>query len=103
MYMIDLKTLLAERGVSAAALAQKIGITPVALSNIATGKSIPNLDTAVKIANGLGISIAHLVGEEEPPKRETAVGTLVCPHCGSVIEMFTHLPEKEQTPKSQKL
>ncbi|WP_455095863.1 helix-turn-helix transcriptional regulator [Prevotella koreensis] len=44
-----IKELMAIHGLSAAALAEKIGISAVAMSNILTGKNNPSLDKAIKL------------------------------------------------------
>jgi Predicted transcriptional regulators len=55
---------MSERGINSAKLAEKVGMSKVAVSNIVTGKSSPSIDNLKKIAQVLGVSIAKLVGEE---------------------------------------
>ena len=64
---------------SAAALAEKVGISAVAMSNILTGKNNPSLDKAIKIAGVLGVTVSYLIGE-------TSSNELTCPHCGKTIK-----------------
>lgn len=79
MFMIKrIKELMAIHGLSAAALAEKIGISAVAMSNILTGKNNPSLDKAIKIAEVLGVTVSYLIGE-------TSANEIVCPHCGKKI------------------
>lgn len=74
-----IKEIMSERGVTSAWLAEKVGISKVAVSNIITGKSSPSLDNILKIADALNVSIIELIGEK---KEENAI---ICPHCGGKI------------------
>lgn len=79
MFMIKrVKELMAIHGLSAAVLAEKIGISAVAMSNILTGKNNPSLDKAIKIAEVLGVTVSYLIGE-------TSANEIVCPRCGKKI------------------
>lgn len=62
---LKIKEIMNERGVTSAWLAEKVGISKVAVSNMITGKSLPSLDNLIKIASALNISIAKLIGEEK--------------------------------------
>ena len=55
-----IKQLLAEKGVTAKALALSTGLTEMGLSKIITGKSSPNADTIQKIASALNTDIDSL-------------------------------------------
>lgn len=72
---------MSERNVTSAWLANKVGISKVAVSNIVTGKSSPSLDNIIKIADVLNVSIAELIGEEKNDN------TITCPHCGKKIKI----------------
>lgn len=61
---LRIKEIMSERGVTSAWLAEKVGISKVAVSNIITGKSYPSLDTIKKIADVLNVSITKLIGED---------------------------------------
>lgn len=74
-----IKEIMNERNVTSAWLADKVGISKVAVSNIITGKSSPSLDNILKIADALNVSITELIGEK---KEENAI---ICPHCGGKI------------------
>ena len=78
---LRLKEIMNERNVTSAWLAEQVGISKVAVSNIVTGKSSPSLDNLIKIAGVLNISITELIGEE---KEES---TITCPHCGKKIKI----------------
>ena len=78
---LRIKEIMNERNVTSAWLAEQVGISKVAVSNIVTGKSSPSLDNLIKIAGVLNISITELIGEE---KEES---TITCPHCGKKINI----------------
>lgn len=78
---LRIKEIMNERNVTSAWLAEQVGISKVAVSNIVTGKSSPSLDNLIKIAGVLNISITDLIGEE---KEES---TITCPHCGKKIKI----------------
>lgn len=63
-------------------LAEKVGISKVAISNIITGKSLPSLESLMKIAQVLEVSVSQLIGEEESPKNQ-----FICPKCGAKLEL----------------
>ncbi len=79
---LKIKEIMSERGVTSAWLAEKVGISKVAVSNIVTGKSSPSLDNLLKIAEVLNVSITELIGEEE---RKGA--SLTCPYCGKSLNI----------------
>ena len=78
---LRIKEIMNERNVTSAWLAEQVGISKVAVSNIVTGISSPSLDNLIKIAGVLNISITELIGEE---KEES---TITCPHCGKKIKI----------------
>jgi transcriptional regulator with XRE-family HTH domain len=59
--MLRLKKILEERGVKQSDLADKLGVSKVSLSNWATGKSQPSLETVVRICQILDVKIDELV------------------------------------------
>jgi transcriptional regulator with XRE-family HTH domain len=80
---LRIKEIMSERNVTSAWLAEKVGISKVAVSNIVTGKSSPSLDNLLKIADALNVSITTLIGEDKEEEEEENV--IVCPHCGGKI------------------
>jgi DNA-binding XRE family transcriptional regulator len=60
MRKTKLRKILDERGLSAYALANSIGMNPRTLQVIAAGTSKPTLTTAMKIAHGLKIDVSKL-------------------------------------------
>ena len=79
MTQLRLKEVCKEKGLTLNALAEKIEISRVSLSGIATGKQKPSFDTLEKIADGLGIGIAELFA--------APANSLKCPKCGTVIKL----------------
>lgn len=76
---LRIKEIMSERDVTSAWLAEQVGISKVAVSNIVTGKSSPSLDNLIKIATVLNVSITKLIGEKKEGN------TIICPHCGGKI------------------
>lgn len=55
-----IKEIAKEKGVTIAALAEKIEITQPSMSNIVNGKINPKIETLEKIAEALGVAITDL-------------------------------------------
>jgi len=53
------------RGLTAVALAQRVGVTPAHISKLETGKGTPSLNLLRKLARALDVDIDMLVGHEE--------------------------------------
>ena len=85
---LKIKEFMSERGVTSAWLAEKVGLSKVAISNIVTGKSYPSLDNLIKIAEALSTSIAELIGEKKERRNS------VCPHCGKEIDVELIKPKE---------
>lgn len=79
---LKIKEYMNQNKVSSALLAEKVGISKVAISNIITGKSLPSLENIMKIAQVLNVSVSQLIGEEESPKNQ-----IICPKCGMKFEL----------------
>ena len=78
---LRIKEFMIERQISSAWLAEKVGISKVAISNIITGKSLPSLENLIRIAETMDVSVSELIGEEE----QAPHNTITCPHCGKKI------------------
>lgn len=75
-----IKEAMAEKQVTSAWLAEKIGISKVAMSNIVTGKNDPSVETLLKISEALEVSILYLLEmDNEMPSKKS----IVCPKCGA--------------------
>ena len=75
-----IKEAIAEKQVTSAWLAEKIGISKVAMSNIVTGKNDPSVETLLKISEALGVSILYLL---EMDNENPSENSIVCPKCGT--------------------
>lgn len=81
MTQIRLKELCKEKHTTLNALAEKIDLSRVSLSGIATGKQKPSFDTLEKIAGALGVGMAELFA----PAADQIVTK--CPKCGAVLKI----------------
>lgn len=81
-----LYNLMLERGMTQAALAEKIGVTDVSMSRYVTGKRIPRSDVLNKIARYFGVSVDYLLNDTK--RLDTAQWTVdnhgiwACHSCG---------------------
>jgi transcriptional regulator with XRE-family HTH domain len=57
-------------GLTQAALAKKIGISPSAVAQWELGQTVPTTDNLAKIAKALGVSLAAFWGDPPKKKRE---------------------------------
>jgi len=76
--MLQIKTIIKEKGYTVTSLADKMGMTQVSLSRIINGN--PTIETLQKIAAALGVSIPELF--EQPKSNE-----FTCPNCGSTLSI----------------
>jgi len=78
-----------EQKVTSVWLAEKVGISKVAVSNIITGKNSPSVDNLLKIAEALNVSVTYLLGLEGKQESETngMKNTIICPKCGARFEL----------------
>lgn len=65
--MDSVRRLRKRHGLSMVALAEESGVSPEAIWKIETGKVSPQGRTLRKIAGVLGVTVAELYAEEEPP------------------------------------
>ncbi len=73
---LRIKELLKEKGVMHKELAERLGVTDIALR--ASLKGNPTIGTLEKVANVLGVEVSELF---TAPKE----GSITCPHCGKPI------------------
>ena len=59
-----IKDILKSRGLTAKDVAATAGVTEAMLSNISNGKGNPGLQSLMKIADALGVSVAELFTDE---------------------------------------
>lgn len=77
---IRLKEVLSEKGITQKELAERMGISVVGMSKIATGN--PTVETLEKIANALDIEVWELF---KAPENKYS-GEVACPHCGQILK-----------------
>jgi len=75
---LRVKELLKEKGVMHKELAEKLGVTDIALR--ASLKGNPTIGTLEKVANVLGVSVPELFAPQP-------TNTITCPKCGTVLEV----------------
>ena len=80
-YVLKLKSLMVEKGVSNKQLADKIGMTSEYVSRLTNNKANPPLATLTTIAEGLGVHVSELFGKSKEQ------GTYKCPYCGNELDV----------------
>ena len=60
MEILRLKAILMEKGMTGKDLSKKVGVSTVAISNIASGNSFPKPDLLIKIAKELDVDVREL-------------------------------------------
>ncbi len=78
-----IKELMEQKGVMSKTLAEKMHLTPVAVSALINGKS-NNLETLAKAAQCLDVPLWQLFKEPDE-ETQSNTGTIICPHCGKRI------------------
>lgn len=80
-----------DKGINIKEVADKVGISQVAFSNIVTGKSWPRIETLEKIATVLNVSVEDLFNTKENNSKSPEPGngetSVFCPHCGKLINI----------------
>jgi transcriptional regulator with XRE-family HTH domain len=61
-----LRALRSEKGVNQETVAEAVGISRVGLARYETGQRIPVLKIAARLADYYGVSVPHLLGNDEP-------------------------------------
>lgn len=77
---LRIKEVCKEKGFLQKELAEKIGVTDIALR--ASLKGNPTISTLEKVATALGVPVTELF---EKPKSDTV--SVTCPHCGNNINI----------------
>lgn len=91
---LRIKEVMDERKVTSAWLAEQVGISKVAVSNIVTGKNSPSVDNLLKIAEVLNVSITYLLGLSEDKGEKDK--SFQCPYCGKPIDVSLLKAESEE-------
>lgn len=78
---MDLKKTIKRQGFTLDGVAQEMGISKSAMSQIVNGN--PTYSKLQEIATIIGISVSELVSDETASR----TSTLRCPHCGKEIQV----------------
>lgn len=78
---MNIKKVIKAHGFTMKSVADSLGITLAALSQIASGN--PSIKRLQEIADIIGVSLSELVADEASEK-ETYI---ICPHCGEKIKI----------------
>lgn len=78
-----IKEVLKENGLTAAAVAQRMGVVPEALSRIINGGN-PTVKKVEQIAAAIGVPVAELF---EAPAATPVGSAAKCPHCGGALHI----------------
>ena len=84
------KQLREHRGMTQAALAEKIGVSSKTVSKWETGKGLPDISLLEPLAKALGISVIELMNGQPITNRNVSANMLrgkfyVCPLCGNIL------------------
>ena len=99
-----LKELLQEKGMMSKTLAEKMGLSEVAVSDLVNGRNLKRLETLAKAAECLGVPLWQLFKDpEDETPAEPGSGNLVCPHCGKIITIkCVQCPEPPIAPNGER-
>lgn len=78
-----IKEVIKEHGLTAAAVAQRMGVVPEALSRIINGGN-PTVKKVEQIAAAIGVPVTELF---ESPATVSAGSAAKCPHCGGALHI----------------
>lgn len=87
---VTIKKLRESKSLTQQQLAEKIGVTPKAISKWETAKGLPDISLIEPLSQALGVSVMELMSGETIVNRNTSSNILfskfyVCPVCGNVI------------------
>lgn len=85
-----IKTIRDSKGLTQAELAERIGVTPKAVSKWETGKGLPDIALLEPLASALGTSVIELMNGQPMVNRNRCGNLLrtkfyVCPVCGNIL------------------
>lgn len=61
-FRFQFRTIRERRGLTQVALGQRAGMAPASISHFETGQRVPSLDSLVKLADALDVSVDELLG-----------------------------------------
>ena len=88
MAKLRIKNIIAAKGMTIKAVAEKMGITPQTLGTIVNEKNNPNITTLDRIAKVLEVPVSSLFTDY----LEQCSSVIICPHCGGRIQIKTGSP-----------
>lgn len=85
-----IKTIRESKGLTQAELAERIGVTPKAVSKWETGKGLPDIALLEPLASALGTSVIELMNGQPMVNRNRCGNLLrtkfyICPVCGNIL------------------
>lgn len=86
MEVFRIKEILDQKGWKSKDLAEKLGTSPQYISRIHRGDASISIPRLQEIADILGVTIPELFSDYKATVT-VEPGTLVCPHCGSIIKL----------------
>ena len=88
--------LCAAKGISSSRMCLDLGMSKSTMSDLKSGRKRGfTADTAQKIANYLGVSVAYLLGEEEKKEEPTAQYDRLSQEKQELIDFIMRLPEDQ--------
>ncbi len=82
--MIDIKKVVKNHNMTMKQVAEGVGVTQQAISQMLTGKV--SLERLKDIARVVGCSVSELVADTDEEVQEPST-TIVCPHCGKELKI----------------
>ncbi|MDE2823739.1 MAG: helix-turn-helix transcriptional regulator [Chloroflexota bacterium] len=61
-FRLQFRAIRERRGLTQVALGQRAGMAPASISHFETGQRVPSLESLVKLADALGVSVDELLG-----------------------------------------
>ena len=74
-FRLQFRTIRERRGLTQVALGQRAGMAPASISHFETGQRVPSLESLVRLADALGVSVDELLGRV-PTNESTQVDPL---------------------------
>ena len=91
--MYRIKEILDEKGISAKALAEKMGVTPQYISGIIREKGSASISVLSNIAKELNVPLASLFDDYQNECVSNSVN-VVCPNCGKEVKVELTKPKE---------
>ena len=88
-FSVRIQTLMKEHALSQKDLADKVHLSPSALSRYLSGERIPNVELLLQLANYFQVSVSYLLGETE----ERHLIPPLLPDEKTVLEIYRSLPQ----------